>query len=166
MKKSSHDIERFRQAATFLIQTFAVLARAQFCLRQKPVWLIGSGIQKQKCANSCAANQRPAPKSSLDFCAAKCRPSFTGGKSRLKNVEDVSPSAPKEISLSKQKLWPYYSNYKNSCQRTKEHRPRTLPRAVNFFRRGYAGMDFCFLRLRWCKAPRCKPAGRRRWCPR
>ena len=36
MKRSSHDIERFRQAATFLIQTFALLARAQFCLRQKP----------------------------------------------------------------------------------------------------------------------------------
>lgn len=82
MKNPSHDIERFRQAATFLIQTFALLARAQFCLRQKPVWTTGSGIQKH---------------SSLDFCAAKCRPSFPGGKSGLRNEKRpflVSPSAP------------------------------------------------------------------------
>ena len=106
MKKSSHDIERFRQAATFLIQTFALLARAQFCLRQKPVWMTGSGIQKQKCANSCAANQRPAPKSSLDFCAAKCRPCFTGGKRGLRSEKRrmaflVSPSAPQFWSRQK-----------------------------------------------------------------
>lgn len=106
MKNPSHDIERFRQAATFLIQTFAVLARAQFCLRQKPVWMTGSGIQKQKCANSCAANQRPAPKSSLDFCAAKCRPCFTGGKRGLRSEKRrmaflVSPSAPQFWSRQK-----------------------------------------------------------------
>ncbi len=69
MKKSSHVIERFRQATTFLIQTFALQARAQFCLRQKPVWMTGSAIKE----------------SSLDFCAAKCRPCFTGGKRGLRN---------------------------------------------------------------------------------
>ena len=104
MKNPSHDIERFRQAATFLIQTFALLARAQFCLRQKPVWTTGSGIQKH---------------SSLDFCAAKCRPSFPGGKSGLRNEKRpflVSPSAPENIFPSRQKPCLYFTKRRHFCQ--------------------------------------------------
>ena len=90
MKKSSHVIERFRQATTFLIQTFALQARAQFCLRQKPVWMTGSAIKE----------------SSLDFCAANSRACFPGGASGLRNEQRCTTfcrrfAVPEKIRVSK-----------------------------------------------------------------
>ena len=56
-------------------------------------------------------------KSSLDFCAAKCRPSFPGGKSGLRNEKRpflVSPSAPQ--FWSRQKPCLYFTKRRHFCQ--------------------------------------------------